>query len=329
MSFVKPTKNLELAKRDLAKHGYCIVADVLSAAQLNSLTLRIEQQAAAEQKLGIAFRDGGKGQTDLDEQGRYRSKKLDAHHENNRGVNQRVFFLTNKGQCFRDLIIHPIVEELVAYQLGAEFILSTFTANITKCGGARMGLHTDQWWMPQPVKAYTNEHLRPANITRFPVNEFINPDLRLGIAPPVVTSAMWMLSDFSELNGATEVVPGSHLSGAYPNEEDNDLRQKIVQAKASAGSVMVFDGRIWHGTGANTQGPDRTGLIAGYCSPQFRQQENITLGLNPALWNTLSTQLKARLGFKVWNAYGRIEADFGDFVSPFPTTVGELTGEDI
>ena len=47
--------------------------------------------------------------------------------------------------CIRD-------SELVGHILGQDFILSTHSANIAKPGGVRMGLHTDQWWMPQPVK---------------------------------------------------------------------------------------------------------------------------------------------------------------------------------
>ncbi len=324
MNVVQPTRDLGLAKRDLAQHGYCLVADVLQAEQLVELKLRIRQQALAEQRLGIAFRDGGMGQTDLDEKGHYRNDRGNAGRENSKGINQRVFFLTNKGQCFRDLIIHPLVEDLVGYQLGDEFILSTYTANIAKKGGARMGLHTDQWWMPQPVRKNSNQHRRPSKISRLPAPEFLEPDPDLGIAPPVVTSAMWMLSDFTCQNGATEIVPGTHLSGAYPNEKNVISKHKIVQAEAPAGTLMVFDGRVWHGTGANTHGPDRIGLIAGYCAPQFRQQENIPLGLDQHLWQSLPTDVKARLGFKVWNAYGRIEADFGGFVEPNQVTNGEL-----
>ena len=323
MANVQPTKDLTVAKRNLDEHGYCLIADALSPQQVADLKARIEQQAAGEQNAGIAFRDGGHGQNDLDDNGQYLSNRGENFKETGGGVNQRVFFLVNKGQCFRDLVINQYTETLVSHVLGDEFLLSCFTANIAKKGGARMGLHTDQWWMPQPVKRGL-AHRPVSSISRLPAPEFLDPDPSIGIAPPVVTSAMWMLTDFTKENGGTELVPGTHLSGAYPEKLGDQSQYDIMQAEAPAGTLMVFDGRIWHGTGANLAGPDRIGLIACYCAPQFRQQENQTLGVDRELWETLSPELRARLGFKVWNAYGRIEGDFGDHINPFSQPTGEL-----
>ena len=52
---------------------------------------------------------------------------------------------------------------------------------------------------------------------------------------------MWMLSDFSPTNGATEVVPGSHLTGAHPNQEDQST-YPINQPEAciSSGQMDIF-----------------------------------------------------------------------------------------
>ena len=230
--------------------------------------------------------------------------------------------LANKGQCFRDMIVHPLVDELVGHILGQEFILSTHSANIAKPGGVRMGLHTDQWWMPQPVKP-NEDYLRPSEIKRSAVSSFIEPDQSLGISPPVVANCMWMLSDFSKSNGATEVVAGSHLSGAHPNQQDQSM-YPILNAEAKAGTLMVFDGRLWHGTGANTGDSDRLGVLTTFCSPQFRQQENQTLGLDRDLWESCSEKLKSRLGFKVWNAYGRIESSMDHIIDIEPNRIKEL-----
>jgi ectoine hydroxylase-related dioxygenase (phytanoyl-CoA dioxygenase family) len=320
---VNPTRDLARAKNDLDRHGYCLIADALSSYEISVAAARLASQAKAEDQRGISFRDGGHGQDIIDEAGRF---KADAFRTEDGGVNQRVFMLVNKGRYFHDLVVHPLVDELVGHLLGEEFILSTLSANIATLGGARMGLHTDQWWMPQPIRPGAS-YRRAGAITRNAAPEFIRPDLTLGIAPPVVATALWMLSDFTESNGATEVVPGTHLSGAYPERVDQQ-RYGIVQAVAKAGTLLVFDGRLWHGTGANTAGPDRVGVLATFCAPQFRQQENQTLGLDRKLWPKLSPKLKMRLGFKVWNAYGRVEKQFAGFVSPFPERIGELSPEE-
>lgn len=68
-------------------------------------------------------------------------------------------------------------------------------------------------------------------------------------------------------------------------------------------------------------------MLATFCAPQFRQQENQTLGLDRDLWATLPDKLKARLGFKVWNAYGRIESPAEPMVDPEPARIGELRAD--
>ena len=327
------TEDLERAKQDLDEFGFCLVANALTGEALATTRQRLVEQAEAEVERGLDHRDGGPNQALMDESGYL---KTTAFTTANGGVNQRLWMLANKGACFRDLIEHRLVDELVGHVLGADFILSTLSANIAKPGGVRMGLHTDQWWMPQPVRSrafsrgargaspsHEQPHQRASEITRRPQPGFVQPDPSLGIAPPVVANTMWMLSDFSPQNGATEVVPGSHLSGAHPHPTEQD-GYPIFQPEAPAGTLMVFDGRLWHGTGAHTGGGDRLGALATFCCPQFRQQENQTLGLDRALWSQISDKLKARLGFKVWNAYGRIEGEFGGMVTPEPERIGEL-----
>lgn len=313
------TTDLAQAKRDLSMHGYCLIASALDDALLEETRERLAAQAWAEDEMGLSFRDGGRNQKVVDDYGKMLPEAFSSSHG---GVNQRVWNLINKGRCFRDLVIHPLVDELVGHVLGDGFILSNHSANIARPGGVRMGLHTDQWWMPQPVRADA-DYVRPAEITRAPAEAYVNPDRSLGIAPPVVCNTMWMLSDFTAANGATELVPGSHLSGAHPDPADQD-GYAIVQPEAPAGSLLVFDGRLWHGTGANTANTDRVGVLVTFCGPQFRQQENQTLAVDPALWEELSDKLKARLGFHVWNAYGRIESPAEEWVSPTPERIGEL-----
>ena len=220
------------------------------------------------------------------------------------------------------MVTHPLVDDLVGHLLGEDFILSTHSANIAKPGGVRMGLHTDQWWMPQPIKA-GEDYIKPSEISRSASSSFVEPDLSLGISPPVVANCMWMLSDFSSTNGSTEVVAGSHLTGAHPNQEDQS-EYPIIQPDAGAGTLMVFDGRLWHGTGANVGNSDRLGVLTTFCSPQFRQQENQTLGLDRDLWDKCSDKLKSRLGFKVWNAYGRIESSMDHLIDIEPERLKEL-----
>lgn len=319
-NMISLTQDLEKAKADLDTQGFCLIENALSAETVEAAKSRIVEQAMAEQERGLAFRDGGYNQDVLDAKGIFKSK---AFSEKDGGVNQRVFMLVNKGKIFRDLITHQLIDTLVGHVLGEDFLLSSYSANIVRNGSVRMGLHTDQWWMPQPSRSGA-AHRRVSSITRHPAPEFLSPDKEIGIAPPVTVTAVWMLTDFTRENGATEVVAGTHLSGGYPDGAKRE-QYEILQAEAPAGTLMLFDGRLWHGNGANIGAPDRIGILSTFCAPQFRQQENMMLGLNGSLWHELPEKLKARLGYKVWNGYGRIESEFSGFVTPDTGSIGALT----
>jgi ectoine hydroxylase-related dioxygenase (phytanoyl-CoA dioxygenase family) len=80
-------------------------------------------------------------------------------------------------------------------------------------------------------------------------------------APYVVMTALWMLDDFTEDNGATRVVPGTHrMTGAIPKDLNQPLARHPHEARivAAAGSVLLFNGHLWHsGTKNRSSGPRR------------------------------------------------------------------------
>jgi ectoine hydroxylase-related dioxygenase (phytanoyl-CoA dioxygenase family) len=77
-------------------------------------------------------------------------------------------------------------------------------------------------------------------------------------------------------------VPGTHLLGRGPDYGPEDLARPTVPVVGPAGTAMVFDGRLWHQTGANTTTDTRrVGILAYYCRPFVRQQENFFASLPP------------------------------------------------
>ncbi|MBV7337935.1 hypothetical protein KFU94_58835, partial [Chloroflexi bacterium TSY] len=79
-----------------------------------------------------------------------------------------------------------------------------------------------------------------------------------------------------------------------------------------------------HGTGANTSDGERLGLLTTFCGPQFRTQENFALGTSKEVVEEASPDLLALLGFKVWNAYGRIGSPLAEYVSQDASLLGEM-----
>lgn len=116
--------------------------------------------------------------------------------------------------------------------------------------------------------------------------------------PPVVCNTMWALTDFTADNGATRVVPGSHLyteNPVYGQEYDT------VPAEMPRGSVLVWHGSLWHGGGANRTAEPRVGVAMNYCAGFIRQQENQQLGVPRDVAARFGPRLQTLLGYGVYH----------------------------
>ena len=109
-------------------------------------------------------------------------------------------------------------------------------------------------------------------------------------------STIWNFDDFTDDNGATELIPGSHLWGdEIPAEND----PRIIKAIMPAGSVLVFTGRLYHRGGANHSTQSRLAITPQYCQPWLRQLENMVLAVPPNDAEKLSPRVQSLLGYSV------------------------------
>jgi ectoine hydroxylase-related dioxygenase (phytanoyl-CoA dioxygenase family) len=116
--------------------------------------------------------------------------------------------------------------------------------------------------------------------------------------PPTVCNSMWALTDFTEANGATRIIPGTHLSDHSP---DYGTEYESIAAEMPAGSVLIWHGSLWHGGGANTTDETRMGIAMNYCAGYIRQQENQQLGLPRSTVDGFSPRLRELVGYGVYN----------------------------
>jgi ectoine hydroxylase-related dioxygenase (phytanoyl-CoA dioxygenase family) len=283
-----PTTDAARAKGDLDSHGYCILTGLLNAGQIADMQARVPQLAAREENRRL--HDHAQGET----------------------TNQYIYMMINKGGVFLDLVRHPAILEMVGHVLGPEFLLSASDAILCKPGGTEMPLHSDQWWLPPPTPRNRRPEMRAGEMRRF-THRADTGGSDKPISPAAVCSVMWMVSDFSAENGATRLVPGSHLSGEQPDPAVPYSLETECGAGA-AGSALIFDSRLWHATGANRTDSPRIGIINVYCGPQFRPMENYTLGAAEEIVADASPELLALLGFRVWDGYGKLDDPGAEFI---------------
>lgn len=114
-----------------------------------------------------------------------------------------------------------------------------------------------------------------------------------GIEPQLNT--IWALTDFTEENGATQVVPGSI---DWPDDRKAEP-DEICQAVMKAGSLLLYTGSVFHGGGENRSEHDRMGVNITYSLAWLRQEENQYLSCPPEIARELPAELQDLLGYSM------------------------------
>jgi ectoine hydroxylase-related dioxygenase (phytanoyl-CoA dioxygenase family) len=110
---------------------------------------------------------------------------------------------------------------------------------------------------------------------------------------------MWALTDFTEANGATRVISGTHLADGSP---DYGRHYDSEPAEMRRGSVLVWHGILWHGGGANRTQERRVGIAMNYCAGYIRQQENQQLGVPTEMVARMPARLQELVGYGTYNS---------------------------
>jgi ectoine hydroxylase-related dioxygenase (phytanoyl-CoA dioxygenase family) len=111
--------------------------------------------------------------------------------------------------------------------------------------------------------------------------------------PVTQQGSLWAVTDFTAENGATRIVPGSHLW----EEERQPSAAEVVPAEMPAGSTIIYAHNIIHGGGANTTDKPRTAVALNFSLGWLRQQENQFLTLPVEKAKELPEQLQRLIGY--------------------------------
>ena len=197
----------------------------------------------------------------------------------------RVYALMAKSPLFADLAIHPLALAFAEAELGNSCLLSALLAINLHPGETVQPWHFDDSGIkaPRPRKA-------------------------LGI------STFWAIDDTTELNGSTEVIPGSHLWGEQTVEgavkpadfankiepnADSGNRPDAVKLVMPSGSLAIIKGTLWHRGGANRSDRPRLIITPQYCAGWVRQLENMCLAVPAEQAGKLPERARELIGYSI------------------------------
>lgn len=108
-------------------------------------------------------------------------------------------------------------------------------------------------------------------------------------------NVMWAVTDFTITNGATRLVPDSHLWPSGQNPEPD----AEIHAEMTKGSALLWLGSTWHGAGSNRSNSSRIGVYAGYSLGWLRQEEQMYLALPPDTIRDMPIPLQRLIGYEL------------------------------
>jgi ectoine hydroxylase-related dioxygenase (phytanoyl-CoA dioxygenase family) len=117
------------------------------------------------------------------------------------------------------------------------------------------------------------------------------------------------VDEFTEENGATIVVPGTHQQRDRPADEE--LEAGKVPVVCPAGSMLLFDSTLWHAAGANVSGKDRVAINHQFTRSFVKQQMDYVRALGDEKVLQQPPRTQQLLGW-----YTRTPTSLDDFYRP-------------
>lgn len=210
----------------------------------------------------------------------------------------RIYNLLVRGKIYEKIPVHDAVLPIVEKVLDRGCLVSSLSSIGIDPGEIAQPIHADDQVIPIP-----KPHVA------------------------IICNTMWAVTDFTEENGATRVIPGSHREGRSPIPFE---QLASIPAEMPRGSVLVWHGSLWHGGGENRSGARRLGIAMNYCAGYIRQQENQQLGIPLDVARGFSARLRKLCGYGVYKGLiGHIDkcspVDLLDGSGPRPV-VGVMKG---
>ncbi|MYD43798.1 MAG: hypothetical protein F4W90_07895 [Gammaproteobacteria bacterium] len=179
----------------------------------------------------------------------------------------RAHNLLAKTRCVDDLVCDPRLLALVQGVLGVNYQVSVVAMFDLLPGASAQGLHQDDgpWPIPRPH-------------------------------PPFVVNTVIPVDEFTIANGATHIVPYSHLW--HDRAVEQPPKVKPVQIEMKPGTLLIWSGALWHGGGANKTEQSRLAIDINFNLSYLAQQENQYIGVPRSEVEKMPERLQRLIGYK-------------------------------
>jgi ectoine hydroxylase-related dioxygenase (phytanoyl-CoA dioxygenase family) len=188
----------------------------------------------------------------------------------------RIYNLLVHGPEFWEIPVHPTALAFAERVLDEELQLSSLSAITLSPGQGAQPVHADDQLIPvpKPHQAFT-------------------------------LNCVWAITEFTEENGATRLVPGSHKASGMP---EYDIDCDTVPGVMPAGSLLFWHGSLWHAGGENRSNERRFAVANYYAAGFMRQQENQQLGIPLETARQFPKRLQQLCGYSVYRGlYGHVD----------------------
>ena len=181
---------------------------------------------------------------------------------------KRTGGLLARSETARRLVVHPTIRATAGRVLSHATSYQLHLTQVIAIGPGETGqpIHRDQWAF---------------DFFPFPAGY------------EVQCNTLWAMTDFTEENGATRVIPGSNHA---PDKQQFSV-DDTVPAEMARGSVLVYTGALYHGGGANRSDSVRCGVNITYNLSWLRQEENQYLSVPLELAKTFDEDLQRLMGY--------------------------------
>jgi len=114
--------------------------------------------------------------------------------------------------------------------------------------------------------------------------------------PEVAVNFLIAFTDFTDVNGATRIIPGSHKWESF---EDRGTPEQTIPAEMNAGDVLFYSGKTAHGGGANrTTNQFRRGVAFAFNAGFLLGEEAYPFLIDKDIARQLPPRVQRLVGFR-------------------------------